>query len=138
MPRFLPGCIRSPKCRRRSTIAGATILSLKDNAIDGFLKGNPAYAREVIAEDTYSGWHEKIISFGVHAVLVATAKLPAEDAYVVVKAVFEGLPAFRSMHPLLAALERKQMARDALVVPLHDGARRYYRENGLQEKAGRD
>jgi TRAP-type uncharacterized transport system substrate-binding protein len=50
--------------------------------------------------------------------------MPAADAYEVVKAVYENLPVFKAMHPLLGGLEKKQMAGDALVAPLHDGALR--------------
>ncbi|HIJ61591.1 MAG TPA: hypothetical protein HPQ04_02765 [Rhodospirillaceae bacterium] len=48
-----------------------------------------------------------------------------------VKAVIDNLPAFKAMHPMLGTLTKKQMAHEALVAPLHEGAERFYRENGL-------
>ncbi|MDR3438778.1 TAXI family TRAP transporter solute-binding subunit [Telmatospirillum sp.] len=111
---------------------GAGVLSLKDSRIDAFLKANPAYSRQILPDDTYTGVHEKTATFGVNAILVTTSSLPEEDGYAVVRAVFDGLPAFKAMHPLLGELEKKQMARDTLVAPLHEGALRYYKENGLQ------
>lgn len=110
---------------------GAGLLSLKDGGVDSFLKANPAFSRQVVAEDTYAGVHDKTSTFGVNAILVATAALSADDAYTVVKAVFEGLDAFKGMHPLLAGLDRRRMARDGVVPPLHDGAQRYFKEKGL-------
>jgi TRAP transporter TAXI family solute receptor len=110
---------------------GATLLSLKDQALEAYLKANPAYFRQTIPADTYIGLHEKISSFGMAAVLVTTTTLSAEDGYVVVKSIFDGLSSFKTMHPQLVTLDKKQMARDALVAPLHEGALRYYKENGL-------
>lgn len=111
---------------------GATLLPLKDAALDAFVKANPAFARQTIPQDTYSGASQAVPTFGVASVLVTTAALPADQAYEVVKAVYENLPALKAMHPLLGGLDRKRMAHDALVAPLHEGALRYYRESGLR------
>jgi hypothetical protein len=110
---------------------GATLLPLKDAALDAYLKGNPAFSRLTINADDYQGLHDKVPSFGLRAVLVTTDKLSAADGYALVKAVFDNFTPFKQMHPLLGELERKQMARDALVAPLQEGAERYYKENGL-------
>jgi TRAP transporter TAXI family solute receptor len=110
---------------------GATLLTLKSPALDAYLEANPAFVHQTIAADVYAGWHDKVSSFGVVSVLVTTTRLSPEDGYEVVKAIFDGLPALKTMHPLLGGLEKKQMARDALVAPLHEGAVRYYKENGL-------
>ena len=110
---------------------GAGLLALKGAAMDSFLKANPAFGRQVISDASYRGLHEKVPTVGLRAVLVATVRLSDEDAYVVVRAILENLEAFKDMHPLLSGLERKQMAREGLVAPLHDGAHRYFVENGL-------
>jgi hypothetical protein len=111
---------------------GATLLTLKESAMEAYLHANPAFARQSIPAETYTGIRDKVSSFGVAAVLVTTSKLAADDGYNLVKAVFDGLSSLKAMHPLLAALDKKKMARDALAAPLHDGALRYYRENALQ------
>ena len=111
---------------------GATLMTLKDSAQEAYLKANPVFVRQSIPADTYAGVRDKLSSFGVAAVLVTTVGLPDDDAYRVVKAIFDGLPSLKAMHPHLAGLEKKQMAREALVAPPHEGALRYYRENGLR------
>lgn len=112
---------------------GATLLSLKSSAVDSYLKANPSFIRQTIPADTYAGVHDKVASFGVASLLVTTTKLSSDDGYEVVKAIFEGLPFLKAMHPLFGGLDRKQMAREAMVAPLHEGALRYYKENGLQK-----
>ncbi|WP_158240806.1 TAXI family TRAP transporter solute-binding subunit [Telmatospirillum siberiense] len=111
---------------------GASLLSVRSSAVDTYLKANPAFIRQTIPGDTYAGVHDKVVSFGIASLLVTTASLSPDDAYEVVKAVFEGLAFLKSQHPLFGGLDRKQMARDAMVAPLHEGALRYYKENGLQ------
>ena len=111
---------------------GAGLLALKDPGIDGFLKGNQAFVHQVVGEEIYPGLSGKVAGFGLRAVLVATSGLPADDAYQVVKAVMDNLPAFKSMHPMLGTLSKKQMANETLIAPLHEGAERFFRENGLR------
>ena len=49
----------------------------------------------------------------------------------VVETVFENLDRFRKMHPAFGGLEAGRMIVDGLSAPLHDGALRYYEEQGL-------
>ena len=119
-----------PQVQEAIDACGATLLPLKDAALDRFLRDNPAYSRQIIPQEAYTGLGGNVRSFGLRAVLVTTTRLPTDEAYEIVKAVFDNLAAFKAMHPLLNALDRRQMIHDALVVPLHDGAERYYRQTG--------
>jgi uncharacterized protein len=49
----------------------------------------------------------------------------------VVKPVFENFEEFKSLHPALAHLDRREMVQAALTAPLHPGAQRYNREAGV-------
>lgn len=129
---FLTGLHPMSEVQEAIDDCGATLLPLKGAGLEAYLKANPAFVRQVIPAEVYSGADQQIPTFGVGSVLVTTSQLSADDAYEVVKAVYDNLPAFQAMHPLLNGLDRKQMAHDALVAPLHDGALRYYRENGLR------
>ena len=70
-------------------------------------------------------------TFGVKATVVASAALDADTVYAVVEAVFGNLERFRKMHPAFGGLEARQMIKDGLSAPLHEGALRYYEERGL-------
>ena len=110
---------------------GASLLPLNDAAIGRFLKDNPSFSAETIAEDDYQGLKDKVPTFGLRAVLATTTKLSPDQAYEVVKSVFGNMAPFKAMHPLLAGLDKKAMARDGLAAPLHEGAQKYFHENGL-------
>jgi TRAP transporter TAXI family solute receptor len=128
---FFSGLHPMPEVQEALDECGATLLPLKDAAIEAFLKGNPAFSRLTIPADDYQGLKEKVPTIGLRAVLVATDKLSAEDAYQVVKAVMENLGSLKAMHAQLGGLDKKSMARESLAAPLHDGAKKYFTENGL-------
>lgn len=128
---FVTGLHPLPELRAALAGCAASLLPLKDAAIDKFLKHNPAYVRQSLTAETYPELRDNVPSLGLRAVLVTTAELPADQAYEVVRAVFDNLPAVKGMHPLLSQLDRRQMAQDGLVAPLHEGASRYYRDNRL-------
>jgi uncharacterized protein len=46
--------------------------------------------------------------------------------------VFDNLDEFTTLHPALRGLEAATMAKDALAAPLHEGAKRYFKEAGLR------
>jgi TRAP transporter TAXI family solute receptor len=114
---------------------GATLLPLKEGVIDALVKADPAFAAVSLPADIYQGEAEqngkRLPTVGLRAVLVTTSRLSDDQAYAVVKAVFTGLTPLKGMHPAFADLDRRHMAHDALVAPLHEGAKRYYRESGL-------
>ena len=70
----------------------------------------------------------KINTFGVGATFVSSADVPEEVVYIVVKAIFDNIDAFKKLHPAFANLKEEEMITDSLSAPLHDGAVKYYKE----------
>lgn len=69
-------------------------------------------------------------TFGVRATLVASADADPQAVHTLVAAVFDDLEAFKSRHPAYADLTPERMIGEGLSAPLHEGAKRYYRERG--------
>ena len=69
-------------------------------------------------------------TYGVLASFVSSTKTAPEMVYQVVKAVFENFDDFKKLHPAFANLDPKNMIKDGLSAPLHDGATKYYKEKG--------
>jgi TRAP transporter TAXI family solute receptor len=109
----------------------ARIVPITGPTVDRLLADHPYFAQATIPGGIYRGNDRPTPTFGVRATLVTTAGTPDEVVYLVVKSVFENIDEFRSLHPALAQLDRREMARAALTAPLHPGAERYYREAGL-------
>jgi TRAP transporter TAXI family solute receptor len=109
----------------------ARLVPITGPAVDRLIADHPYYAKVVIPGGLYHGNDSATPTFGVRATLVTTAETPDDRVYLVVKSVFENFEEFKTLHPALATLDRREMARAALTAPLHPGAERYYREAGL-------
>lgn len=99
--------------------------------IDRLVVSHPFYVKEVIAGGMYNGNPQETKTFGVRALLVASSDLEDKVAYELVKAVFENLDNFKTLHPVFATLDAKHMVANDNIAPLHSGAEKYYRENGM-------
>lgn len=97
--------------------------------IDALVKKWPFYRRAVIPAGMYNNKAD-VVTFGVGATFVTSADVPDEVVYTVVKAVFDNFNAFKNLHPAFKNLKEKEMIRDSLSAPLHNGAMKYYKEKG--------
>ena len=70
-------------------------------------------------------------TYGVVATVVSSSKVPADTVYKLVKAVFDNFDEFKKLHPAFAHLDPRDMVKDGLSAPLHEGALKYFKEKGL-------
>jgi len=101
--------------------------------IDKLMLDNPYYVHITLPGHLYKGSPDPVRTFGVKAALVTTSRVDDEVIYQVVKAVFDNLDNFKTLHPVFASLDKAKMISEGLMVPLHPGALRYYREAGLMK-----
>lgn len=113
------------------TACDAVLVNVTGPAIDELVAANPYFSTATIPANMYRGNAADTKTFGVSATIVSSAKVPAETVYQVVKAVFENFDEFKGLHPAFANLDKKNMVKDALSAPLHDGAVKYFKEAGL-------
>ena len=90
----------------------------------------PYYSSTRIQGSIYRSGSKPILTFGLKATLVASEALDNETAYQIVKLVFTNIKRFIKINPAFHDLTAEQMATDALSAPLHDGAKKFYTENG--------
>ena len=113
-----------------TTVCGAKLVPVTGPAVDKLVKEKPYYAKATIPAGLYPGNDQAIQTYGVLATMVSSSKVPAETIYQVTRAVFENFDEFKKLHPALANLDPKNMVKDGLSAPLHDGAVKYYKEKG--------
>ena len=113
-----------------TTVCGAKLVSVTGPAVDKLVKERPYYAKATIPGGLYPNNDQPTQTYGVLATFVSSSKVPADTIYAVVKAVFDNFDEFKKLHPALANLDPKNMVKDGLSAPLHDGAVRYYKEKG--------
>ena len=110
---------------------GAHFINLDSEAEKQLVNDNPYYAFANIPAGTfYKSQANDATTFGVMATFVSSASVSDDFVYEVVRAVFENLDDFRKLHPAFTNLDPKQMISNGLSAPLHDGAVKYYKEQG--------
>ncbi len=112
-------------------LCDAQLVDVKGPEIDKLVMENPYYAYALIPGGIYASSPEAVTTFGVKATVVSSADTDAETVYAVVKAVFDNFEQFKRMHPAFGTLEPSKMMTEGLSAPLHEGAQRYFQEQGL-------
>lgn len=97
---------------------------------------HPALVPGVIPEGTYPGVPETL-TVEVHALLLVTSDMDEAMAYALTRAIWneETRALLRDAHPLARSIAMESATR-GLSVPLHPGALRFYREQGLSPAGG--
>jgi len=90
------------------------------------------YAPAVIPAGTYRGQTEEIPSTAQHFAMFATDAMPDDLVYAMTKLIFTNKESLVAAHPMFEALDPEAGPED-IPIPLHEGAKRYYREIGVLE-----
>jgi hypothetical protein len=108
------------------------VLDLADS-FDAMKKLNPGYELYTIPAGTYPKQAKdiKVAGFGAH--IAVSCKLPEDVAYGMVKTMADNVPAMAAVGKMMTGLTPKMMAAD-VGVPMHPGARRFYKEKGIDVK----
>lgn len=108
------------------------IVPLGNEMVDHFLQNRPYLSKTNIPVDYYPEIVNKtpIPTISVKAILFTDAKMDEQIVYNMVKEVFENFELFKRQHPAFANLTVKKLT-TGLIVPLHPGAKKYFKEAGL-------
>ena len=108
------------------------IISPGQKFMDQFLIGRPYLAQVDIPIDYYPLIinEQPVPTLGVKAILFCNADVDEDIVYHMVREVFENLGLFKQQHPAFANLTPEQLT-TGLIIPLHPGAKRYFKEAGL-------
>ena len=106
------------------------IVPLEGKAVDGLISKYPYFAKAQIAKGLYKGVDAPVNTFGVKAVLVTSTDVSDKAVFTVVKAILENFDSFKKLHPAYNHITKESLL-DGLSAPLHDGAKKYFKEAGL-------
>ena len=121
----------SGSIKEATTSCDSVIVNVTGSKIDMLVKKHDYYRTATIPGGMYRGTDTDTKTFGVGATFVSSAKVPENVIYNVVKSVFENFDQFKKLHPAFKVLKKEEMIKDGLSAPLHDGAKKYYKEAGL-------
>jgi TRAP transporter TAXI family solute receptor len=109
---------------------GARLVPIEGPSVDILLEAWPFYTPATIPGGLYLGNSQAVASFGLRATLVTSTRVAEGTVHRLVRALFEGLGELRGQHPALATLDAEQMVAQGNTLAFHEGALRYYREQG--------
>lgn len=84
-----------------------------------------------IPAETYPNQAKAINTIAQPNILSVRADVPEEDVYEITKTIYANLPFLNNIHPATKAMALEK-AIAGLPMPLHPGAARFYREQGLE------
>ncbi|MCF4099231.1 TAXI family TRAP transporter solute-binding subunit [Maritalea sp. P4.10X] len=123
----------SGSIQEATTSCDSVLVNVDGEAVDKLIEENSYYRSATIPGGMYRGNDEDTKTFGVGATFVTSTAVSEDAVYAVVKSVFENFDDFKQLHPAFANLDPQEMATAGLSAPLHDGAAKYYREQGWIE-----
>jgi len=120
----------SGSIKEATTSCDSVMVEVAGMKIDKLVKDNDYYRTATIPGGMYRGTATDTKTFGVGATFVTSSKVPDKVIYNVVKAVFDNFDQFKKLHPAFKNLKEAEMIKDGLSAPLHNGAKKYYKERG--------
>jgi len=110
--------------------ADATLLEFTDKQLERANNGLTLWTPYTIPANTYPGQTKDVNTIAQPNFLAVRDDIPEEDVYQLTKTIYENLPFLNSIHKATKAMSL-QKAIAGLPVPLHPGAARFYREQGI-------
>jgi hypothetical protein len=107
-----------------------TVLNFTDEQLNAVNGGYDLWRRFIIAAGTYPGQDREIATIAQPNFLAVRHDVDEEAVYLIVKTIYANLPFLHIIHSASEAMSLDK-AIAGLPVPLHPGAARYYREQGI-------
>lgn len=121
----------SGSIKEATTTCDTVLVSVTGPEVAKLIADNDYYRSATIPGGMYRGNPDDVTTFGVGATFVSSTNTPDDTVYQVVKAVFENFEGFKKLHPAFNNLKKAEMVKDGLSAPIHNGAKRYYKEANL-------
>lgn len=110
------------------------LVPVSGNQAAALIKKYPFYVRYNIPAKSYKGIGATVPGVAVQATLVTTSALSDDTVYKAMKAMFSNEAALKALHPSVANNYADAKAVKGLPAPLHPGAVKFWKEQGLNVK----
>ena len=106
------------------------IVGVPADQANDFIEKYPYFSTATIPADTYDALDEDLETVTLWNFVIGNKNLPDDFVYDVVKTVFEERQAMIDTHRSSENIKLENL--DKITIPLHPGALRYYREQGVE------
>lgn len=103
------------------------LISLDDEHVAKLQEISSAYTKSIIAAGTYAKQDTDVVTVGVKATIIANGQVTEDEAYTIVKTIFEGKDSIA--HDKAKELDLEYASTCGL--PYHPGAAKYFAEQGI-------
>jgi len=129
---FLIGGVPVPAIRELAEATPVRLIPVDAEILAKMRESSASYHRSVIPAGTYPGISVETPSIGFNALWIVSADAPDDLIYAITKALWnDATQRLLDARDPLGRQVRLEDALDGLSVPLHPGAKRFYREAGL-------
>jgi len=113
------------------TTADAKLVEISEEEVNSLKEKYPWYANYKIPSETYPNQDEDINTSAIKMVLYTTSDVPDEIIYEMTKTFWENIEELKKSNKSLQELDINKTLEDISNLPVHEGAKKYYREIGL-------
>jgi TRAP transporter TAXI family solute receptor len=129
---FLIGGVPVPAIREFAAAVSVRLVPIDGDTLAKMRENSTSYRRSVIPAGTYPGISAETPTIGFNALWIVSADASDDLIYAITKALWnEQTQHLLAAHGPIGRQVRLEDALDGLSVPLHPGAKRFYREVGL-------
>ena len=127
---FVTAGVPTPAVTDLATSKDMYLISLDDEHVAKLQEISAAYATSIIPAGTYAKQDADAVTVGIKAIIIANDQVSDEDAYTIVKTIFEGKDSIA--HDKAKDLDLEFASTCDL--PYHPGAAKYFAEQGITVK----
>ena len=106
------------------------IIGFSEDELNNALAVNDVFTAYTLPGGTYGGQDEDVVTIGTPNVIVVAEEMDADLAYAIVSAIYTNIADVIAVHPS-ANNTTPEFSLAATPIPLHEGALRYYQEQGF-------
>jgi TRAP transporter TAXI family solute receptor len=129
---FLIGGTPVPVIRALAAATPVRLIPIDDGVLENLKESSSSYRRSIIPAGTYPGIDAEVPSIGFNALWIVSVDQSDDLIYAITKALWnETSQRLLAAHNPIGKQVRLEDALEGLTVPLHPGAKRFYREAGL-------
>ncbi|MCR5285455.1 MAG: TAXI family TRAP transporter solute-binding subunit [Treponema sp.] len=127
---FITAGVPNSALQELAFTAGLILIPVDGEAADKICQKYGFYTKTIIPADTYKGTESDTAALAIKATLAVSSKLDEEIVYEMTKALFENLDELAQGHAKGKEVSAEK-AVTGVSVPFHPGAKKYFKEIGL-------
>ncbi|MBP1914985.1 TRAP transporter TAXI family solute receptor [Lederbergia galactosidilyticus] len=111
--------------------ANGQLIGIEEDIRKQLMEEYPWYTEMTIPADTYDGQDKDVETLAIKMMLMADASVDDDTIYEMTKVFWDNLGELEDTHAIVKQMKLEEAVTDLAGIPLHDGAKKYYEEQGV-------